>query len=568
MSNLVIVNIDFLKLLDYQNSSLSESVILGIINKHTKTFYANNIDSSLNLDESFFTLAHNFQNSNFDYRINNKKHLIVTYSPKKSILGYTYATIIPYTYINKGLQPILLFSLLVFTMSVLMLILATYYSTKKVYSPIKTLASLVSIHDESDLIGQLHKTISELANNTKKNNTNSHTLSYEQEHLLVNMLNSPENSNTPPLDECRINGELSFEHDYFCSIIINLKLSTEFYNTYNSVDYNTIITGLYNLIQNYFVEKFNTYILPSKINTLYMILNLTEKDTKDDINQIINTITDILEYDNTYIYISFGVGGIYEDLSGLKKSHHRALQRVDLQETYTQVTLHSNSHDKIPSYIFTLDDEERLFNLLLTNKIKEASDTIDTITNLNIHNKVPDSAIMQMYSEIINTIFKVLKIKHINYDTQNAGDYTLVAEATSFSLMNAREYIRCLFNYFSEQNINSNTKVNIGAIINYIDSNYQKELYLDSLAESFGTTSKYLSKAIKTHLGVTFLSYLSTLRVNKAKELLKNEDMNINDIYKDVGFNNRNSFTIAFKKITGTTPSEYKRLNKEKNIST
>ena len=565
MSNLVIVNIDLLKLLNYQGSSLPDVAILGIINKHSKMFYTNNNFSPLNLDEKFFKLTNDSQNTSFDYVINDKKHLVVTYSPKISILGYTYAAIIPYSYINKDLQPILIFSIILFPLALLILVTSTHYSTRKIYSPIKNLASLVSINDEQDLIGQLHKTISELATSIKKSNTNSRTLSYEQEHLLVNMLNSPENSYIPNLDECRINGELSFEHNYFCSIIVNLKLSTEFYNTYNSVDYNTIITGLYNIIQTYFGEKYSTYILPSKINTLYMILNLTEKDTKDDINQIIKNITDILEYDNTYIYISFGIGGIYEDLKGLKQSHHNALRRVDLQENYTQVTLDKTPSEKVISYIFSLSDEETLFNYLLTNKTTEATNMIETIVNLNIQNKVPDSSIMQMYSEIITTIFKALKIKHINYDPENIGDYSLVTEATSFSLMHAREYIRSLLKYFSKQNSNSNTKVDIEAIINYINLNYQKELFLDNLAETFGTTSKYLSKAIKAHLGVTFLTYLSTLRVNKAKELLQYENKSINDIYQEVGFSNRNAFTMAFKKITGTTPSEYKRLTHEKN---
>lgn len=561
MSNLVVVNIDFLKLLNTQNSTLPKSAIFGIINKYSQTFYTNNNNHSLTNDESFFKLTHSLQNSNFDYKINGKKHLVVTYSPKKSILGYTYATILPYSHINKNLWSILLFSSIMFIFALFLLAATTYYSTKKIYSPIKNLASVMCIDDEQDLIAQLHKAISDLAVNIKKPNKDSYTLTYEQEHLLVNMLNSPENSFISQLDECRVNGELNFENDYFCSIIINLKLSTEFYNVYNSVDYNVIITGLYNIIQNYFAEKFNTYILPSKTNTLYMILNLTENDSMDDINQIIKAITNILEFDSSYIYISFGVGGIYKDLVGLKKSHHKALCKVDLQETYTQVILHNISPDNTPACIFSLSDEEKLFNYLLTNKVQYATEMIDTIANLNIQNNVPDSSIMHMYTEIINTIFKALKTKHIDYDPENIGDYALVTEATSFSLMHARKYIRILLNYFSEQTTNSSSRVDINAIINYINSNFQKELFLDNIAETFGTTSKYLSKAIKTHLGVTFLTYLSTLRVNKAKELLKNEDKNINDIYQELGFSNRNAFTSAFKKIVGITPSEFKRLS-------
>ncbi len=570
--NLVIVNINLDKLLEsVQSDGISKDVVMGIINRYKKTFYTNSPGFNTKFSNDFFTHIYSDKKQTFDYTINGEKSFVTTYSPNYSILGYTYVAILPQNKINEGIKPIVLSSVLLFLVAILILIFAAYISTKRIYSPIKNLASMFPAEKgEQDLIKQLRDSITDLAelakNSTPQNLTS--TLPYSQEHLIINLLNSEEDSSVPHLDEVRSENLVDFKHDYFCSIIVNLRLSDEFYDSYNAVDYNSIINGLYNIIQPCFGEKFNTFVLPSKTNTLYLLLNLPGKESEEEINNTVSYIKDLLEYDSIYISISFGIGGIHKDLKGLKVSHHKALRSVDLKDAHTLVNLEKTSSDSVPTYIFKVSDEENLSNLLLTGKTELASELIDRITDDNVKKGVPDSSIMQMHAQIIGIIFKILQIKHIEYDTENVGDYALISEAVSFSIINARDYIGSLIEKISEQSPVTSAKVDINAIINYIEDNYKDELFLDNLAETFGTTPKYLSKLIKTHLGVTFLAYLSNLRVNKAKELLTESSKNINEIYTEVGFNNRNSFTATFKKIVGLTPSEYRRLSYSKNDET
>lgn len=53
--------------------------------------------------------------------------------------------------------------------------------------------------------------------------------------------------------------------------------------------------------------------------------------------------------------------------------------------------------------------------------------------------------------------------------------------------------------------------------------------------------------------------YIEYVRIEKAKELLENEDMKLNEIAKRVGYNNPNYFTTVFRKATGMYPSEYRK---------
>jgi AraC-like DNA-binding protein len=92
----------------------------------------------------------------------------------------------------------------------------------------------------------------------------------------------------------------------------------------------------------------------------------------------------------------------------------------------------------------------------------------------------------------------------------------------------------------------------------YLDS----ELNLIKLAELINMTPHQLSYIINTGFNENFFQYINTYRVEKAKELLDKEDMNklsILGIAFESGFNSKTSFNTTFKKITGQTPSEFKK---------
>ena len=88
-----------------------------------------------------------------------------------------------------------------------------------------------------------------------------------------------------------------------------------------------------------------------------------------------------------------------------------------------------------------------------------------------------------------------------------------------------------------------------------------KNITLDSLSKDFDTNRDYLSKLVNEVKGKNFSQYLNELRINYIVEELKSNEKirkhTIAAIADDIGYNNAESFTNAFKKITGTLPSYY-----------
>lgn len=91
----------------------------------------------------------------------------------------------------------------------------------------------------------------------------------------------------------------------------------------------------------------------------------------------------------------------------------------------------------------------------------------------------------------------------------------------------------------------------------YLDS----ELNLIKLAEMLSVSTHHLSYVINTGFGKNFFQYINEFRVEYAKKLLKETDskLSILGIAYESGFNSKTSFNTTFKKLTGQTPSEFKK---------
>ncbi len=106
---------------------------------------------------------------------------------------------------------------------------------------------------------------------------------------------------------------------------------------------------------------------------------------------------------------------------------------------------------------------------------------------------------------------------------------------------------------------NSQDRVRVRQIQNYIQANYQGQISLNDLAEKLYLSNAYLSKYVKKHLGLTFLEYLNNVRLFHAVDELLYTNKNITRIALDNGFPTSAAFTKAFRDIHGESPSEYRK---------
>ncbi len=114
-------------------------------------------------------------------------------------------------------------------------------------------------------------------------------------------------------------------------------------------------------------------------------------------------------------------------------------------------------------------------------------------------------------------------------------------------------------------NKSDNSTDTVKKIIDYIDSNFRKDVTNKELANIAGYHEYYLNRLFINSVGISMHKYILNLRINESKRLLLNTNMSISDIAFQVGFNSNTHFATYFKKETTMTPFEY-RCNFKNNI--
>lgn len=115
------------------------------------------------------------------------------------------------------------------------------------------------------------------------------------------------------------------------------------------------------------------------------------------------------------------------------------------------------------------------------------------------------------------------------------------------------EAIAGFINDSKQKEVNSS----VAKAIEIIDADYSKDITLEELAGKLFITPQYLSRLFKEKTGKSFSEYIIFIRINKAKELLKKNEMSIKEISYAIGYGDPNYFSRMFKKEEGVTPSEY-----------
>lgn len=102
----------------------------------------------------------------------------------------------------------------------------------------------------------------------------------------------------------------------------------------------------------------------------------------------------------------------------------------------------------------------------------------------------------------------------------------------------------------------------IALVIDYINSNYSKELTLNELADVAGLTPQYLCSLFKSVTSKTIFEYICMTKIHKSKELLlAHPDMMVKTVAELSGFNDKSYFCAVFKKYEKMSPLSFRKLH-------
>ncbi len=109
----------------------------------------------------------------------------------------------------------------------------------------------------------------------------------------------------------------------------------------------------------------------------------------------------------------------------------------------------------------------------------------------------------------------------------------------------------------------SSTYKKISDVVNYINQNLHTELTVDLLAGMSHMNTDYFSRAFKHQTGIRPINYIQSKRIERAQLLLVTTPKSIPEIASECGLSNLSYFSRLFKKVTGSSPGEFRKKNLE-----
>lgn len=170
--------------------------------------------------------------------------------------------------------------------------------------------------------------------------------------------------------------------------------------------------------------------------------------------------------------------------------------------------------------------------------------------------------------EVVLSLIALIAFKFREYDDdffqlfpENINYYDKIDRLTTVAELERwlKNYLTWLKEYLKLQMDGIQTDLILRAKLFMADNFSNPELSLKSVADYVGLNEKYFTTKFSQKTGSTFRDYLTKLRVEKAKDLLKTTDLKVYEICERIGYNNVEHFNRMFKRLTGSSPGSYRK---------
>ena len=509
-------------------------------------------------------------------KLNGKSYFYCLSTVKSNYVDpLVFASLVPYGDVLSKTSIAWVLSILALTTCVIVAILLSARFSIWLYAPIRDILDRIPggggdapagrKKDElallDDHIDSQQKTITQLKSNM------SSVLPLIYNRYIMNILYHKEYDNTK-LEPMLTDFAYHFPYPYFTCAVMVPQLTTQFYNDFTEAERGMImskLTKVLNLTQD---DNCVKYVFHIDENQFCVIVNSLEENVKELLCDDFSALQQLLSFDKEYALLYIAFGGTCDSIQGLHVSWEQANEAMSKLSVLQgqSIAFYEREAANEQGFVMGSVGDNRLSGSLYKGDYPAVCLQLTKILEDNTAADTSAQALKDLYTHLYELGDTMLRRKgKSSYELMKDQYVSLSVFIHNLNNLQRSEYISAFYKILCEyQETESDTTFDLSAIKAYVDEHYCEEIYLESMAEHFRTTPKYMSLLLKQALGVPFKQYTVNLRIAKAKELLMNTDKRIEDIAAACGFANRNSFIRAFKQVQGVPPSEYRGYTKKK----
>ncbi len=256
-----------------------------------------------------------------------------------------------------------------------------------------------------------------------------------------------------------------------------------------------------------------------------------------------------------------GIGRAYRDFENINRSYEESLKAIRfLHETGFIHIMDIPTEKELPIEKYPVSKEKLLL---------EKAALGETEACLQAFSHIFEWLQIEYYGSVKKIKAKLLElmilVSRLAYDynvSQNMETIDLISDFQSLDTIPdlklwCLQIIETVTRSISESR-EKKTNSLIHKAINFIKDNFKKDITLEDVSKEVNISPHYFSKLFKDEMGENFIDYLTTLRINTAKEIMKSSLMSVKEICYEIGYGDPNYFSRIFKKVVGVTPTEYR----------
>ena len=330
--------------------------------------------------------------------------------------------------------------------------------------------------------------------------------------------------------------------------------------------------GIINTFIEIFSDKFE--VLPVTLNTVGIaFIVMPRKDMTDDLDETINRKCTYLQeiINNCFGFtVTIAISSDGNDFTELPQKFRECREALE-----HKFYLGNNSiiyHSDVNTF-FRYDDHSMLEKLqkALIEGIKSGNEAAveERLRDIFSYIRGVDPSKKEFIKNFYwNTITSINNIRlslmssedgrKVEY-TELSGLYGLIEKCGNADELHTllEESARSVVSKVNSYN-NKSIKLILRKAVEYLQQHYHEPITLNEVAEHTFVSTYYISRMFKKEMGKNFVDYLNELRIEKAKELLKDVRYKTYEVAEKVGIPDAHYFSRLFKKYVGKTPTEYR----------
>lgn len=359
--------------------------------------------------------------------------------------------------------------------------------------------------------------------------------------------------------------KIDLSGQYFTVLLIEFFMNRE--RNFKPSDVSLFAYAISNIVDELSQSKKGVYVADIQRNLITVIVSTPSHVKKDHVKLQVKEIAhEFLEKIQKYLKLQVwaSVGFIGEHISDIPKSYSAAVDLLAEREEMRNKQLIVAEDVKDLSKTVTrrpMESYQVIIDAVISGQEDLVEERITELTKSLHKGDVPSISVLREFSvDIVGILALALYDHGLQIEDIHAGFNMYKELELLYSIPDFAAWLRELLLPICEvMNRRSSQKhrKTIDFIMRYVQEHYAEDITLDVLADKVYLTRNYLSQIFKQETGENYNSYMTRIRMGKAKELMLSGNYKIFEISELVGYKNHAYFSQLFKKHTGLNPSEF-----------